>query len=467
VPSENADVAIIGGGMAGLTAAHRLAKEGVSFRIYESAPRWGGLIHTERVDRFLLDAGPDTLLAHRPEAIALCRDLGLGDRLVPATPTTTPTFVAHHDRLHALPQGMQLGVPARFGPLVRTSLFSALGKLRMAADLAVRRRRDGSDESIASFFRRRLGAEALERLGEPLLAGIHAGDAERLSMRATFPSLVEMESRHGSIIRGLWAASRTAARANVFYSLPDGLGELVDALVLRLPPRALKLGCRLTAIERGGSGLTLHDVAGGRLRVRSVILAAPLWESARLLTSAAPAAAAALSPVRFASSATVFLAFRRRHVLHPLDGYGFVVPRGEHLRMRACTFSSTKYPGRAPDDCVLVKGYVGGDARPSILGESDAQLAGYIEHELRRLLDLRGAPVLSRVYRWVGASPQMDVGHAARMARLEASLRRTPDVIVIGAGLHGSGIPNAVSEGWRGSAQAMAMLGAEAECLAH
>jgi protoporphyrinogen/coproporphyrinogen III oxidase len=458
------DVAIIGGGIGGLTAAYRLAQAGIDFQLLESSPRWGGLIRTDDVDGYVLDAGPDTLLGHRPEAIALCHELGLGDRLVPASSTPRPTYVVHRRRLHALPEGMALGVPARLAPLASTSLFTWLGKLRMALEVAAPRRRDGADESIASFFRRRLGREALERIGDPLLAGIHAGDAEHLSLRSTFPILLEMEARHGSLIRAMWAASRQAGpRRNVFFTLPNGLRELVDGIVSRLPRGSSRNGVMVHTVQHDGGAFQLDVSGGGRTTSRALILATPLWETARLLALAAPAASLPIESMHFASSVTVFLGYRRADVEHPLDGHGLVIPRGEGLQTRACTFSSSKYPGRAPDGHVLIKGYLGGLRGPEAMRLDDTGVAEEFEREMRPLLGLRGRPRLTRVYRWPGASPQMEVGHDLRRETLERALAATPQIRVIGAGLRGSGIPNSIADGSRAAGEVIAALSAMPE----
>jgi protoporphyrinogen/coproporphyrinogen III oxidase len=451
------DVIVVGGGIAGLTAAHELAKAGVDFRLLESTEHWGGLIKSERIGGFLLDAGPDTLLAHRPEAIDLCRELGLGDRLVPARPSPCPTHVVHGGRLHTLPEGMSLGVPTRLAPLVATRLFSWPGKLRMAMEITKPARRDGADESIASFFRRRLGDEALELIGDPLLAGIHGGDAERLSLQATFPALQDMEARHGSLIRAMWAA-RHSGRSGSFFTLPEGLQELVRALLARLPKAHLHRGARVRSVSRDRDGMRVECAGGDTIRAGAVVLAASLWETARLLVMEAPAAAGALSTLRFSSSATVFLGYRRADVAHALDGHGMVIPRHEGLRTRACTFVSSKYPGRAPDGFVLLKGYLGGLRGTEAMGQSDADLAQVFEGEMRELLGVSGPRVLARVYRWPGASPQMEVGHAVLRRAVEDALAATPGLFVIGSGLRGSGLPNSIADGRRAAAAAVATL---------
>jgi oxygen-dependent protoporphyrinogen oxidase len=459
------DVAIIGGGMAGLTVGYRLAQAGIDFRLLESTHRWGGLVRTEHADGFVLDAGPDTLLAHRPEAIALCRELGVP--LVPAAITPHPTYVVHDGRLHALPEGMALGVPARLSPLVSTALFSWRGKLRMALEVTKPRRRDGADESIASFFKRRLGQEALDLIGDPLLAGIHAGDSERLSLRSNFPTLADMEAQHGSLIRAMWAAARQKQpHRAMFFSPRAGLGELVDALVARLPRASLISGIRIHGVDRSGEAFRLESDDGRRIVARRLILATPLWEAAHLLVMAAPAAAVSLGAMSFSSSATVFLGYRRDDVAHALDGHGMMIPRREGLRTRACTFASSKYPGRAGEGYVLLKGYLGGLHGSEAMGLDDARLAALFEQEMAPLLGLRGRPILTRVYRWPGASPQREVGHDERRALVEHALAVTPGLSVVGAGLRGSGVSNAIADGQRAAAEVVAALSAERALVA-
>src|SRR6266542_105408 len=229
-------VAIVGGGIAGLTAAYTLARRSIPFTLIEAGPRFGGVIRTERRGGFLLEGGPNSILAQKPEGIGLCRELGLGDRLVPTNPSQRAVFVLHRRRLHPLPEGMMLAVPTRILPFLRSRLFSWPGKLRMGLDLVIPPRPANGDESIADFLRRHFGQEAVDRLGEPLLAGIHAGDPPRLSIRATFPRFVDLEARHRSLIRGMWASrGRAPQTGSAFYSLTGGLASLVDALVARLP----------------------------------------------------------------------------------------------------------------------------------------------------------------------------------------------------------------------------------------
>ena len=314
--------------------------------------------------------------------------------------------------------------------------------------------RSGSDdESIAAFLRRRFGQEAVDRLGEPLLAGIHAGDPERLSIRATFPRFAEMEARHGSLVRGMWAAAppapKAGASATAFYSLAGGLEELVEALVARLPGDALLKEATVRSLAKDAFGFVL-DLDGGRtLRARGLILAAPGPKIAPLLEPIAPEAARALGALPFASSATVLLGFRREHVSHPLDGYGMVIPRTEGLRTTACSFFSTKFPGRAPLGHVLLRGFLGGARDPGALDLSDDEMVEQVRSEMGPVLGLQGAPVMSRVFRWPLGTPQLEVGHLERMAEVERRVAAVPGLYLTGAGIRGTGIPDVVADATR------------------
>ncbi len=463
---ERVDVAVIGGGISGLAAAHALNKAGRSFVVLEAGERWGGVIRSQAVDGFLLEGGPDSMLAQKPEAVALCRELGLGARLVPTNPDQRKVFVLHRGRLHALPEGMLLAVPTRIVPFLRSGLFSWPGKLRMGLDLVIPARRDTQDESIASFLRRRFGEEAVRRLGEPLLAGIHAGDPERLSIGCTFPRFAELERRHGSLVRGMWRAPKPpapppgSAPPSAFYSLVGGLSELVEALVARLPSDALRLGTRVAALERDGArGFALRVTGGQVTRARAVIAAVPAHAAAPLLAQLAPRAAAALAGIRFAHTATVLLGYRRADVTHALDGYGLVVPATEGLRSSAFSFFSTKFPGRAPEGHVLVRGFVGGMRDPTALELDDAGLIALVTREMAPVVGLRGAPVLARVFRWPSGTPQMEVGHMQLLTEIERDVATVPGLLLTGSGLRGTGLPDCIADGAKCAAQALQALG--------
>ena len=447
------DVVIVGGGICGVSAALTLAKRGVDFLLLEASDRWGGVIRTERAGGFLLEAGPDAVLAQKPEAVALCRELGLDARLTPTDRTLRAVYVLHRGRLRALPEGLMLAVPTRTMAFLASNLFSWPGKLRMGLEMLVPARSDARDESIASFLGRRFGAECVARLGEPLLAGIHSGDPERLSIRATFPRFVDLEVRYGSLIRGLRATVRRPPEGSepppAFYSLPGGLTELVDALVSRLPAERLRPASAVRSVDRSGPSWNVAMADGRRMETRAVIVAAPAHRSKALLASPDPELARSLSAIPFVSTATVLLGFRRGDIAHPLDGYGLVVPKTEGLRTTALSFSSTKLPGRAPDGHVLLRGFLGGARDPEVLALDDEDLVKTVLAEMTPVLGVRGAPVLTRVFRWPMGTPQMEVGHLDRMALLEQRVASMPGLYLTGAGIRVTGIPDSIADGSR------------------
>ena len=362
------DVAIVGGGIAGLAAAYELRQRGVSVQVLEAASRPGGVITTERAGEWVIDGGPDSMLVQKPAAVALCRELGIAERLIP-TLTPRTAYVLREGRLHPLAEGSFLGFPLSFGALARSSLFTTAGKMRLASELLIPRRDGDEDESIGAFVRRRFGEEAVDYLAEPLLAGIHAGDVERLSMRALFPRLIEAERQSGSVLRAFRALRVTPSPQGAFVSLPGGTGELVDALVAALPG-VVTTSARVTDLHRAGSLILESGV--GRLNARAVILAVPAYVAASLLRAFNTTLAAFCDGVPYASTATVALGFRREQVAHPMRGTGFVVPRVERSALLAGTWVTSKWPGRAPEGHILLRGFLGGGRDPHRLDASDA-----------------------------------------------------------------------------------------------
>jgi len=454
-------VAVVGGGISGLAAAQVLAKKSVPFLLLEKQARLGGTIRTERAEGFLLDAGPDAFLAQKPEAVALCRELGLGDRLIPTNPTSRAVSVLDRGRLHPLPEGMVLTVPTRILPLARSSLFSARAKLRMAFEPFVPARNDDGDESISSFVSRRLGREALERLAEPLLAGIHSGDPDRLSMHALFPRFVELEKKHGSLIRGMRKAAprrKTGVPASVFLSLQAGLGELVDALAAELPSGSLRLADGVQRVSRTEGGYRLELASGDALQASACLLAPPLRATERLLGDLSPTLAAAIAGIPTVSTVVVFLGFPRDQMPRALEGYGFVVPRTARRRILAATFVSSKFPHRAPESQVLLRVFLGGSRDPEAIELSDAELVVLARSELTGILGPFGAHSLARVYRWREATPQLLVGHQARLASIEAGLQDFPGLELAGNGLRGVGIPDCIADGGKAAKRVLAFL---------
>jgi oxygen-dependent protoporphyrinogen oxidase len=440
------DAAIIGGGIAGLATAYELSKRGVSFIVLERGSRAGGVIFSEQHDGFTIDGGPDALLVQKPEGIALCEELGLGSRLV-ATKPPRLAYIQRGGRLHALPAGSILGIPTQVGPFLRTPLFTWAGKMRMGAELFVPPKRDASDESIGAFMTRRFGVEATRYLAEPLLAGIHAGDVNRLSMSSLFPTFVEDERVHGSLLRAFRTRpARPASADGAFRSLPGGLSELVTALVAALPEDGVRLVARVTRIS-GTGPFRITTQIGETVDARAVIVATPAWATAQLLADRDAEMARLCGEIPYASSGTVALAFRRDDVRHPLNGSGFVVPRVEGTGILAASWLSSKWPHRAPADHVLLRAFVGGTRDPEALDRSESALVAQALAALNPLLEIRARPLFARVYRFERANAQHEVGHLARVAAIDRALTHHPGLFLTGSGFRGVGIPDCIADG--------------------
>jgi len=462
VPPADPGIVVVGGGIAGLAAAHRLVERarGAPLRltVLEAAPRLGGTIASERVDGFLVESGPDSFLTEKPWALALCRRLGIEDRLIRTRDEDRRTFVVHAGRLHPLPEGFLLLAPTRMWPLAASRLFTWRGKLRMACDLLLPRGGSaGGDESLASFVTRRLGREALERVAQPLVGGIYTADATRLSLAATMPRFLEMERRDRSLIlamrrqaRAAAARAESGARWSLFVSFAAGMQTLVDALASRLPEGAVRLGARVVAIEPAPAGRWLVRLAaGGEVEATGVVLATPAFVAAELLRPLDASVAAALDAIPYASSVTVTLAYARADLPRSLGGFGFVVPAVEGRSLIACSYSSVKYAGRAPDDGVLLRVFCGGALAHDMASLPEAELVDAARRELAALLGIRAAPRLVRVHRHPRAMPQYEVGHLDRVAALERGVARLGRIALAGSAYRGVGIPDCVHGGER------------------
>ena len=450
---------IVGGGIAGLTAAHRaveISRErgtALELTVLEGRDRLGGTIETEHAGGFLVETGPDSFLSEKPWGLALCRRIGLESRLVGTDDRFRRVFVWFGKRLHPVPDGFQLLAPTRLTPFVTSSLFSWPGKLRMALDVILPRG-GGGDESLGAFVRRRLGREALERIAQPLVAGIYTADPDELSLLATMPRFVELERRERSLIVGLWKASRKApaastsgARWSLFVSLAGGMGELIAALASRLPSDAVRLKHRVGGIERRGAHWRVTTEEAGAIDADAVIVATETHAASRLLRYVDPPLATMLEMIPYASSATVSLGYRRADVPHPLDGFGFVVPRAEHRDLLACTFSSVKYPGRAPERHVLIRCFVGGALNAAALERSDDEIVERVRRELGEALGITAAPMLTRVARHPASMPQYAVGHLTTVETIERRLAAIPGLLLAGGGYRGVGIADCVRSG--------------------
>jgi protoporphyrinogen/coproporphyrinogen III oxidase len=442
------DVVIVGGGIAGLTTAYELNRRGVSFVVLESAAKPGGVILSEEIDGFTIDAGPDALLIQKPDGIKLCQELGLGDRLV-STLLPRLAFIQRRGKLHPLPAASVLGIPTRVGPFVRTGLFSWPAKLRMGFELFVPRRQsaNGSDESIGAFMTRRFGREATTYLAEPLLAGIHAGDVDRLSLGALFPRFADAEAKHRSLILAFRRRRAPPSKEGAFKSLQGGLGEMVRALVNALPAGSVRTNASVARIGRSAHETFRAETTGGvAYEGRTLVLSTPAYVTAVLMRDQDAEIARLCAEVPYSSIVTVALAFSRKDVAHPLNGSGYVVPRTEHSGILAATWLSSKWPNRAPEGKVLLRTFIGGARDPGALARSDEELVTRSLAAIRPALGIHGEPLFTRVYRFERATAQYEVGHLARMAAIERQLGAHPGLFLTGSGFRGVGVPDCVAD---------------------
>jgi len=425
---------IVGGGIAGLSAAYYALKKSqkdLEITILEKSSSWGGKITTDRLDGFVIEGGPDTFLATKPWAVDLCRDLGLDGRLRGTNPTQKNTYILKKGILHPLPGGLTMMIPTDVMAMLRTGLLSWSAKARMGLDYFIPTASDNGDESLGAFVSRRLGREAYENLVEPLMSGIYAGDGDLLSLQATFPYLRDLELRHGSLIKGALHLRRERARKSgqaapgsrsMFLTPETGLMEIVEALVSHLAQHGVRLrdATQVESLEKAGDSFTLHLPGGERLTAGGVILATP--------------------------------------ALRPLDGYGYVIPRRENHLALACTWSSTKFPHRAPENFALLRVFIGRAGQEGQIPWEEEGLLQIARDELAQTLGLHAAPVLSRVYMWERAMPQYNLGHLEKVGRIEKMVAAIPGLSLAGNAYHGIGIPDCIHSGELAAEQVVAGL---------
>lgn len=438
---------VVGGGIAGLAAARRLEAvlPTAEVVLVEQDERLGGKVATERVDGFVIEAAPDSFLSRKPRGVGLCEELGLGGELVGRRPESERTFVRRGAELHPLPSGLTGMIPTNLDALAESELLSPEGRARLAAEVDVPVGGEG-DESIASFVSRRLGREAYEAFVEPLMTGIYGGDGEQLSLEATFPQLRALELEHGSLIEGLSAQPAQSAALPPFVTLRAGMDELVGALTRRLRRTRLVTGRPVGAVSRAGDGYRVELDGGDALETQAVVVAAPAFATAEMLSGLDDELAAAHAEIPYSSSVIVTFGLREEDVSHPLDGYGYVVPRVEGTDVLACTWTSRKWEGRAPDGALLIRVYAGRFGGPDLTTETDEDLVRLALDELS-LLGIDAVPILTRVQRWPRGMPQYVLGHAERLARIEAALTDLSGLAVAGAAYRGVGIPDCIRSG--------------------
>jgi protoporphyrinogen/coproporphyrinogen III oxidase len=465
-------IVVIGGGIAGLSAAYYASKvPNTQVTLLESSNRWGGKIATDRVafedGQFIIEGGPDTFLATKPWGVALCKELSLSDRLHGTNPHKKNTYVLSHNRLLPLPDGLAMMIPTNIQAILQSRLVSWFSKARMGLDFLLPPKAVNGDESLGSFVSRRLGREAYENLIEPLMSGIYAGDGDQLSLASTFPYLRDLELKYGSLARGALKMRKKSMGAqslqtlhrrqessdsvpgsrSAFLTPTTGLAEIVEKLLERLSANGvdLKLNTKASRINNHEAGYQVELESGEALEADSIVLATPAFVSGSLLALIDPWLASDLQSIPYVSTATVSLAYCLRDVPRDLDGYGYVIPRREGRRALACTWTSTKFPHRAPEGYALIRVFIGRAGQDIPWNESD--LLALAKEELNLTLGITTEPLLQRVFLWDKAMPQYNLGHPEILKRIDAALENHPGLALAGNGYRGIGIPDCIHSG--------------------
>jgi len=482
--------AIIGGGIAGLAAAYELEKAraagaAVEYTLFESRDRLGGSLASEIVNGVVLERGPDSFLSEKPAGAELCRELGLGEALTPSNDANRKTYIVVKNRLVPLPDGLMFLIPTKLIPTALSGLFSPMTKIRMALELLHPPRPSGQDESVAALVERHFGAEAVNRLADPLLSGIYGGDATQLSARTVLPKLVEMETQYGSLTRGMLAAHRqmrakmaamkngsaaSAGRAQgdarkqpgprtIFTTLKGGLQQLVDALEARLEPNWVRKATTVSALSRGVSGWQVSS-SGGVENFDAVIVSSPAWAAGNLLGPVDAELAEELKGIPYSSSITVNLVYDESQLGELPEGFGFLVPVVEGRAMLACTFVHRKFLGRTPTGKAVLRAFLGGAKNEALLDETDEVLVATVRRELSailgsKIIGIHVEPEHAQVSRWRRAMAQYAVGHQERMKRITARVADLPGLRLAGNAYDGIGIPDCIRLGRKAAKELM------------
>jgi len=449
-------VAIVGGGISGLAAAFALEErrwggESLEYVVYEASPRFGGVLVTEQVDGCLVEAGPDSFLTEKPWAADLCRRIGLGDELIGSNDHERRTYILVKGRLVPIPDGLMFMVPTRLVPAFMSPLFSSATKLRMAREWRYSPRQSNGDESVAALVERHYGAEMVDRLADPLLAGVYGGEASQLSVRAVLPRFAEMESKFGSLGRGMLEARKHMKLSGqeappIFSSLKDGMQRLVEGVLAKLPADNLRVNSPVQAVQAQDRGWVV-SAGYASDHFDAVIVATPAPAAATLLEIASPELASELRAIPYSSSVTVALGFDKEVRAALPAGFGFLVPRSEGKRMLAATFVHSKFPHRAAEDRALVRCFLGGSRDEQVLQLSADEILRIVREELGQIAGLVAEPRFTRVYRWKGAMAQYTVGHLERMERIERLRKQLRGIALAGNGYRGIGVPDCVRSG--------------------
>jgi oxygen-dependent protoporphyrinogen oxidase len=458
-------VAVIGGGITGLTIAHafdqhnKRSNQPFDYALIERADRLGGKVVTENVDGFVVETGPDCFVAEKPWIRQLAAQLMIEDRLLAPNESSRRSYVLSGGKIHELPEGLLLLLPTKITPFLLSPLISWPGKLRMACDAFLPRKKNLVDETLSDFVTRRLGKEILDKIAAPLVGGIHSNNPETMSLRASFPRFLKMEEEHGSLLWAMLAAKLKASFAKStgsgshFLSFKCGMGEISDSIASKLEKRRVLTNRTVTRLEK----VVQKDKIGYRiffsnghepLEADAVVVATVANQAARIVDGLDPVAAGLLREIPLASSANLSLAFKAHELGRIPEGFGLMVPAIEKRKISAMTLSSTKWNYRVPDPKYsLLRVFVGGYRNQDIASLDDKDLLKIVRDELSDVFGVSAKPTMTRIHRWIEERPQYTIGHIERVQSIEDRLSRHKGLYVAGCSYHGIGVGDCVASG--------------------
>lgn len=460
-------IAVIGGGISGLATAFRLTQLGYQdVTLLEASSRLGGVLQTEQIGSCLVEQSADMFTTKQPGATRLCQDLGIADSLIGTDDRYRRSFVVRKGKLLSTPPGLVLMQPTRAWPILVSPLLSVRGRLRMMGEYFVRGKTQG-DTSLEEFAIRRFGVEAYQRLIQPMVGGIYTADPKKLSIAATMPQFLEMEQEHGSLVGAAWKGLRksksageasaderaSGARYSAFVAPQMGMQSLVDELAAKLSAAGvdIRLNTRVEKLARTENGWSIVAHASDETRSEAftgVVVATPAHVATSIIGDVDRDIASLLADISYASAAIGIFLLDRDHVSHALDGFGFVVPATENRSILAGSFASVKFPGRAGDDQLLLRVFVGGAVQPQLLEHTDEEILDLALRDVSELLGIQGKPAWAKLRRWTKAMPQYHVGHLDRVAKIDAKVAKIPGLELAGNAYHGVGIPFCAAAGY-------------------
>lgn len=468
-------IAIIGGGISGLSCAYRLlelAKEfgkEIEVRIFEKSDRLGGTIETEIKDGFVLEKGPDSFISEKPAALNLAKKLGIENFIIGTRNENRKSFVVKDGKLLPVPPGFYLVAPTQAWEFMKSPLLSFSGRCRAMAEIFVPKKTGAQDESVGAFVRRRFGDEMLERIGQPMIAGIYTGDPDRLSLRATMPRFLDLESKHGSVIKGMLAnmsqkqsgvAEASGPRYSLFLSFKNGMETLISSLMSQIPYHFVQFESKLTEIDYSFEKQAWFvEMQNGEVyEADAVCMTSSARTASQLFADSFPALSQKLNKIEYESVATINFALKRAQINHPLDGFGFVVPKIERSSLVACSFSSQKFENRAPEDCVLLRSFIGGAFGRDYFLRDDRDLIAAVLSDLRQLLGIQGEPLFYDLARFPNAMVQYGVGHLEWVSQIESEIKQMKGLYLTGSSFRGVGIPDCVLDASKQAEAIFALL---------